>query len=291
VSHTQDFDVIVVCGGIAGSTLAGVLTQSGLEVLVVEKEARFRDRIRGESTWPYGVADALHLGLVDLFARTRSVELVGVKKYDRGDVVRDYRWATDSIAGLSEMGFSHERLQEASFAWAASNVATMMRPAKATKFTRNGRPTVTVAEGGRETEFAARLVVGSDGKQSMAQRWTGGKSVADPSQGHGTGTALLFHDVRALGELLLAEMDWGADIAAYADRRSRYFDAVLQYDRWQCTLSAGQGAEADRLREGHERANGQDPSLGGFALIEARGPDGLVANSVARRMHFGEHLA
>ena len=44
------FDVIIVGGGIAGSTLGGVLVRAGLGVVVVEKEARFRDRIRGEST-------------------------------------------------------------------------------------------------------------------------------------------------------------------------------------------------------------------------------------------------
>ncbi len=35
----------------------------------------------------------------------------------------------------------------------------------------------------------------------------------------------------------------------------------------------------------------QDPSLGGFAYLEGRGPDGLVADDAARRMWFGEDLA
>jgi flavin-dependent dehydrogenase len=43
------FDVIIVGGGIAGSTLGGVLARSGLGVLVLEKEERFRDQVRGES--------------------------------------------------------------------------------------------------------------------------------------------------------------------------------------------------------------------------------------------------
>jgi flavin-dependent dehydrogenase len=60
---TRAFDVIVVGGGMAGSALAGLLAQSGLGVLVVEREARFRDRIRGELTWPWGVGEALQLGL------------------------------------------------------------------------------------------------------------------------------------------------------------------------------------------------------------------------------------
>ena len=63
---TRSYDVIVAGGGIAGSTLAGVLARSGLGVLVVEKEARFRDRVRGEGTVPYGVAEAMRMGLGDL---------------------------------------------------------------------------------------------------------------------------------------------------------------------------------------------------------------------------------
>jgi len=58
MASTRTFDVIVVGGGIGGSTLGGVLARTGLGVLVVEKEARFRDRVRGESTYPWGVSEA-----------------------------------------------------------------------------------------------------------------------------------------------------------------------------------------------------------------------------------------
>lgn len=63
------FDVLVVGGGIGGACMAGVLARSGLGVLVVEKEAAFRDRIRGEGTWPWGVAEARAAGLGQLLAQ------------------------------------------------------------------------------------------------------------------------------------------------------------------------------------------------------------------------------
>ena len=399
------FDVIVVGGGIAGSCLAGVLARAGLGVLVVEREARFRDRVRGESTWPYGVADALHMGLGEVLEQGGAVPIEGVRRYEQRQPTEAYLWATDSVDGLSEIGFLHPRLQEAAFTWAAAQGANALRPAKAVRFSHNGAPTVTVAQGGGETEHRARLVVGADGKLSMVRRWTGGESVSDPEHHRfggvlisnvqtndretdnvariageavnwfaagpdhmrlylvmsaervretgvdrsfaavvayatefmpegalaevrqdgpiaffpnsdtwasriagndvvligdaagapdptlGHGTALLFHDVRALSELLLCEREWASAIDAYAERRRRYYEVVNAYDRWSNLLDMDQEEEADRLREGHERAKERDPTLGGFAMIEARGPNGLVADEAARRHYFGEDLA
>ena len=63
MAPAQAFDVIVVGGGLAGSALAGVLADSGLGVLVVEREAGLRDRICGELTWPWAVAEARDFAL------------------------------------------------------------------------------------------------------------------------------------------------------------------------------------------------------------------------------------
>ncbi len=59
----RSFDVVIAGGGLAGSSLGGVLARAGLGVLVVEKESGFRDRIRGELTWPWGHYEALRAGL------------------------------------------------------------------------------------------------------------------------------------------------------------------------------------------------------------------------------------
>lgn len=399
------FDVIVVGGGIAGSTLAGVLARTGLGVMIVEKEGRFRDRVRGEATLPWGLANALSMGLGDVLRQAGCVDLRGMQRYDdqrRGSL--DV-FASHSIDGLPEVGFSHPRLQEAALSWAEVQGATAIRPARAVGATFAGTASLLrVAHEGRESDYQARLIVGADGKLSMARRWFGAATSSDPevnrfggvlvsgvrtddrdtdnigdsgdislnwfaqsadmtrlylmgpaevlrahgvdrsfdaliavaaggmpegslddvrsegpigffpnsdiwpsriagdgivligdaagsvdpTQGHGT--SMIFRDVRELSELLVAERDWTIAIAEFEVRRRRYYDVIHEYDRWVSLTNYGVGDAADRAREGHKRAEQDDPTLGGFAFIEGRGPDGLVADEAARRTYFGEGL-
>ncbi len=58
-----DYDVITVGGGLGGAALGKVLAEKGLRVLVTEREVEFKDRIRGETMAPWGVAEAQKLGL------------------------------------------------------------------------------------------------------------------------------------------------------------------------------------------------------------------------------------
>ena len=57
------YDLIVVGGGVAGSSLARKMAAGGARVLLLEKETVFRDRVRGECLLPWGVADAEALGI------------------------------------------------------------------------------------------------------------------------------------------------------------------------------------------------------------------------------------
>jgi choline dehydrogenase-like flavoprotein len=102
-------DVIIVGGAIAGSTLGEVLARGDLGALVLEKEARFRDRVRGEGTWPRGVAEARRAGLGALLDAVGTVEIRSFKRYENRKPVHTgcEQPAPDDIPG---MGFLHPRL-------------------------------------------------------------------------------------------------------------------------------------------------------------------------------------
>jgi 2-polyprenyl-6-methoxyphenol hydroxylase-like FAD-dependent oxidoreductase len=110
----------------------------------------------------------------------------------------------------------------------------------------------------------------------------------DPSVGQGL--SLVFRDVRTLGDLLLTERDWGRAIQSFAEHRQAYFDVLHQHAEWLGQLTIDTGPAADAARARVARARGQDPTAGGFAMIFARGPEGLVADEAARRHFFGEDL-
>ena len=61
----KTYDIVTVGGGLGGSALAKVMAERGARVLVVEREAHFKDRVRGEALSPWGVADAKALGLFE----------------------------------------------------------------------------------------------------------------------------------------------------------------------------------------------------------------------------------
>jgi len=185
---SSTYDVIVIGGGIAGSCIAGILARNGHGVLVVEKEAAFRDRIRGEGTWPWGVVEARRAGLGELLDRV-SNPMQGMTRYVDGEIA-EVEWSVDPETTPPVFGFSHPHLQSEAFAWAAAQGATMLRPAKAISFARNSRPKVRVDHDGQIFDVTARLVIGADGKHSMCRRWTGGESQTDPECHRMGGVAL-----------------------------------------------------------------------------------------------------
>ena len=55
---SASYDIITVGGGLGGAALAKAMADRGYRVLVLERETRFKDRVRGEWLAPWGVAEA-----------------------------------------------------------------------------------------------------------------------------------------------------------------------------------------------------------------------------------------
>ena len=75
MSEPMDYDLIVLGGGIAGSSLAIAMAEAGAKVLLLERETRYRDRVRGEVVVPWGSVEAKALGLYDYLLETCAIEV------------------------------------------------------------------------------------------------------------------------------------------------------------------------------------------------------------------------
>src|SRR5918993_2158329 len=167
------FDVVVVGGGVAGSSLGAALARAGIRVLVVEREARFRDRVRGDSLFPWGVVEMTRLGLADLLPASGARPLPRWQVYDDRAPGEPYDWRTDVPSGDVVWGVNPPGLQETLFAEAAAAGAVTMRPAKAVACNRadDGFLVVAIDTDEGQTLARTRLVVGADGRESGVRRW------------------------------------------------------------------------------------------------------------------------
>ena len=83
-SDRVDVDLVIVGGGIAGSALATVMARRGARVLLLERERRYRDHIRGEILWQWGLAEARRLGLEDVLLAAGGLIVPRFVFFDEG---------------------------------------------------------------------------------------------------------------------------------------------------------------------------------------------------------------
>jgi menaquinone-9 beta-reductase len=171
----QDYDVIAIGGGLAGAALSKKLAESGLHVLVLERELAFRDRVRGEQMHCWGVAEAQTLGLYDLLLETCghevrywSQQFVGFSEPRERDLVM----STPHRAG--SLNFYHPDMQSVVLDAAARAGATVRRGVRVSGLACGSRCSVCVHEDGNgDRIYRARLLVGADGRNSACRRWGG----------------------------------------------------------------------------------------------------------------------
>src|SRR5690554_977761 len=134
------YEVIVVGGGVGGSALAYRLATAGVRVLVLEQSRSFRDRVRGDVMYPWGVAAARSVGLLKLMLDGGARHLPFWRTRFAGFPAPPPRELEQEV-GDSALAFFHPELQHTLLEAAAGAGAEVVRGARATGLARvAGRP-------------------------------------------------------------------------------------------------------------------------------------------------------
>jgi 2-polyprenyl-6-methoxyphenol hydroxylase-like FAD-dependent oxidoreductase len=179
---SEQFDIIVVGGGLTGSALARTMASAGARVLVLERETEFKDRVRGEVVPPWGVAETRKLGLEQLLCEPVAHEVPWLDFYSASEPVAHRNMQASTPQQLPCLAFYHPALQEV-FLGAAARAGAEVRRGITVEGVRTGRPATVVARGGGSPlEVQARLVVGADGRSSSVRKFSGFHVQRDPDR-------------------------------------------------------------------------------------------------------------
>ena len=156
--ESMHYDLIVVGGGVAGSSLAWRMAANGARVLVLEREVEFRDRIRGEALQPWGVAELRKLGIFETL-QPAVAELRWFEQSINGERAFRRDLVTTTMPAEPMWGMYHPEMQEKLLTKASAAGAEVRRGATVQQVMPGPRPKVVVGGMGQAAEFEAHLVV------------------------------------------------------------------------------------------------------------------------------------
>ncbi len=231
-----------------------------MNVLVLEREKRFKDRVRGDVMYPWGVAEARRLGVLAGALAGPARPLPYWRTRFHGLATPPPRDLADET-GEPALAFFHPELQEALLGAAEGAGATVLRGARVTSVARAAEHAqVEAVQGGRRLTLQAPLVVGADGRGSAVRRWTGFDVKRDPPR-------LVFAGV-VLGGVRVESTAVAADTGQlYFNPGAGLLAMLLPID-----------AHRTRAYTGYHLATGRRPEIGTdlgafLALCRAAGAD------------------
>jgi 2-polyprenyl-6-methoxyphenol hydroxylase-like FAD-dependent oxidoreductase len=223
----MSYDAIIVGGGLAGSTLAKNLAEVGYRVLVLERETRFKDRVRGEQMNPWGVTAARSLGVYDHIVGNQTRWWI---TYLGGTPMAKRDLAETTPHGVGSFNFSHPDMQESLIELAEQSGAEVRRGVTVDLVVPGSPPSVKLQENGHRDDVSARVVVGADGRNSMARSWVGFKVNQDPDRLVIAGTLLEDTQVPEESTYLVAAPDAAVLMAPLGERRARLYYVYRKED-------------------------------------------------------------
>jgi 2-polyprenyl-6-methoxyphenol hydroxylase-like FAD-dependent oxidoreductase len=175
-----DYDIITVGGGLGGAALGKAMVEKGYRVLIVEREAKFKDRVRGEGMTTWGAAGVRELGLFEVFKEAGAHEPTYWRIYAGAAALEPRPFAETTPQGFSGLNFYHPRLQETLLAAAEKMGAEVRRDVRVREITPGPEPRTRLEWDSGEETVSARIVVAADGRGSMARKWGGFETEEDP---------------------------------------------------------------------------------------------------------------
>ncbi len=260
------FDTVIVGGGIAGAALAIGLARAGRDVLVLESTDVFRDRVRGESMMPWGVAEAQTLGVADVLTAAGGHTAPLWKRYSEGDPVARDLPVGRMIPGVGgSLNLHHPVACQALLDAAASAGATVLRGVTNVAVACGTNPVVSYRVGGALQQVSALLVVGADGRNSAVRR--------------SAGIVLKQQDATACISGILLD-----GVAGPQDH-----DVVMEHDQGVCLLiqQGGGRARAYHIVPMAQRARYAGEGGAAHFLADARLPGSELAAALAQARPVG----
>jgi 2-polyprenyl-6-methoxyphenol hydroxylase-like FAD-dependent oxidoreductase len=189
---TDRYDVVVVGAGIAGSALASVLARAGKQVLVLEQQTAYKDRVRGETMPPWGVLELTRMGLLDTLLGAGGELATTFVPYDELQTPAEAEAGALPLSMFvpgadGQLNVGHPEASEALSRRAEADGATVVRGISDVKVTFGSDPMVRFTDGAAARDVACRLVVGADGRTSAVRRQAGIELEERPAATYGAG--------------------------------------------------------------------------------------------------------
>jgi 2-polyprenyl-6-methoxyphenol hydroxylase-like FAD-dependent oxidoreductase len=175
---TEHHEIVIVGGGIGGGALATVLARAGRDVLVIERQTVYHDRVRGEFMAPWGVAETQRLGLTDILLGAGGGYSTRIVAYDEG-VPRETAEANplplaSVLPGVpGSLNVGHPQACQALSKAAKEAGACVVHGVEEVLVTSGATPSVVYDLNHVEHQTGCELVVGADGRNSSVRRQIG----------------------------------------------------------------------------------------------------------------------